>query len=293
MYKPEGILTSLVTPFDKDGNVDEAALREMLEFQCNSKASGISVAANTGEFTNLTTEEVMKLTDISVEAVKGRKKVIIGALAPSMYTNLEIAKHAKEAGADAILLSPPYYITATDDGLYEYFRRIGEVGIPFIIFNIPERCPCNLMPPLIERLMTIDTFVGIKECDPSFPRVEKKLFFINGRISYLMGFVTLALPHFLLGGVGGFFSAGCFAPDILADLYTEAKAGHIEKAIELHKKVLQINDATMTANHPAGVKAAATLCGLHGGYTRAPLGQCTEAEVENIRKTLKEIGMVQ
>lgn len=292
MYKPEGIISSVVTPFKKDGAIDEEALRGLLRFQVSKKIDGLSVTGNTGEFTDLTIPEIKRICDIALEEAGGKTKVVVGALSPSMRDNLEIVKHAKAAGADAVMVSPPYYIAPPADGLFRYFAAIGEVGIPMIIFNHPGRTPYNLMPDMLERLIQIDTFVGMKECDTEMVRVHKKIQALGGRISYLMGHMTLAFYTFLLGGQGGFFSAGNYAPDLVKDLYKECKAGNLEKALELHKKACKLNDVMATANYPAGPKYACTLLGLTGGYCRAPIGELTEKEKAAIKEAMIEAGIL-
>ena len=291
MYRPKGILSSVVTPFTKDGEIDEPALRALLQHQI-TKVDALSVTGNTGEITDLTIDEVKRICDIAMEEASGKVKVIVGALYPSMRDNLEIAKYAKAAGADAVMVSPPYYISPPADGLYEYFETIGKVGIPMIIFNHPGRTPYNLMPDMLERLMQIETFVGIKECDTDMVRVNKKIQAIKGRVSFLMGHMTLALYTWILGGDGGFFSAGNYAADLVTDLYKACKDGNMEKALELHQKVCKLNDAMSTPNFPAGPKYACDLIGLKGGYCRSPIGGLNDKEKENIKRVLVEIGVL-
>ena len=118
MYKPEGIISSVVTPFKKDGAIDEEALRGLLRFQVSKKIDGLSVTGNTGEFTDLTIPEIKRICDIALEEAGGKTKVVVGALSPSMRDNLEIVKHAKAAGSDPVKVSPPYYLAPPADGLF-------------------------------------------------------------------------------------------------------------------------------------------------------------------------------
>jgi len=292
MYKPEGIICSLVTPFDKEENIIEDGFRQLISHQIEQGIHGIGVAPNTGEFINLTFDDLKKLINISVDEVKGRTSIVVGALSPTMQFNIEIAKYAKNAGADAILITPPYYISPSDSGLFEYFRRIGKVGIPMIIFNHPFRTPFNLMPDMIERLLKIKNFVGIKEVDPSMSRNVMRLSMINNRVSYLMGEETLAFYHFLMGGHGGFFALSNIAPKMMLQLYEETKAGNIEVAKDIHLKIIELSEAIYVEDYPAALKEGLNILGFKGGQTRTPLHSLKESSREKLLQVMKNIGLL-
>lgn len=292
MYKPEGIISSMVTPFDDEENIIEESFRELISRQIDAGVHGIGVAPNTGEFINLTFNDLKKIIDISVDEVKGRVGVIVGALSPSMRFNIEIAKYAKAAKADAILLTPPYYIHPSDEGLFEYFRRIGKIGIPMVIFNHPGRTPYNLMPDIIERLLTIDTFVGIKDVDPSMANIVKKLTSIDNRISYLVGKDDIAFYHFLMGGHGGFLALANLMPKMLVQLYDCTKAGNIEMAKDIHLKVLDLCEAVYVEDYPSSLKEGLKMLGYNGGRTRTPLHVLKESSRERLRQSMKNAGLL-
>lgn len=292
MYKPEGIISSMVTPFDNEENIIEDSFRELISYQIEQGCHGIGVAPNTGEFINLTFDDLKRLIDISVDEVKGRTGVIIGALSPTLQFNIEIAKYAKAAGADAVLVTPPYYIRPSDEGLVEYFKRIGKVGIPMIIFNHPVRTPFNLMPDIIERLLKIDTFVGIKEVDPSMANNVKKLMTISNRISYLMGKDDLAFYHFLMGGHGGFLALANIAPKMLVELYEHTKLGNIQAAKDIHLKVLELCEAVYVEDYPSSLKEGLKMLGFNAGRTRIPLHGLKESSREKLRQAMKNSGLL-
>jgi len=292
MYKPKGIISSMITPFDDDENIIEESFRELISRQIDAGVHGIGVAPNTGEFINLTFNELKKIIDISVDEVKGRVGIIVGALSPTIQFNIEIAKYAKDAGADAILLTPPYYIHPSEEGLFEYFRRIGNVGIPMVIFNHPFRTPYNLMPDMIERLFTIDTFVGMKDVDPLIPNVNKKFTICDNRISYLVGEDYMAFYYFLMGGHGGFFALANLIPKMLVQLYDYAKVGNIEKAKDIHLKVLDLCEAVYVEDYPSSLKEGLKMLGYNGGRTRAPLHVLKESSREKLRQSMKNAGIL-
>ncbi len=292
MYKPEGVIGSLVTPFDREGNILEAGFRELISYQIEAGVHGIGIVPNTGEFINLTLDDIKRLVNVCVDEVRGRVPITVGALSPSMRFNIEIAEYSKQAGADAILVGPPYYLAPAGDGLVDYFRRVGEVGIPMVIFNHPYKTPFNIMPDMLEKLFTIPTFVGIKEVDASMARNARRLAFIGDRISYLMGEEDLAFYHFLLGGHGGFFALANIAPRMLVKLYDESKAGNIAEARKLHMDLLTLGEAVYVENYPAAIKEALNMLGLQGGHTRAPIGGLTEASKENLSRVLMKLNLL-
>jgi 4-hydroxy-tetrahydrodipicolinate synthase len=292
MYKPEGVVGSLVTPFDKNGNIMEEGFRELISYQMNAGVHGIGIVPNTGEFINLTMDDIKRLVDITVDEVKGRLPITVGALSPSMRFNIEIAEYSKKVGADAILVGPPYYLAPAGDGLVDYFRQIGAVGIPMVIFNHPYKTPFNIMPDMLEKLFEIPTFVGIKEVDASMTRNVRRLAFIDNRISYLMGEEDLAFYHFILGGHGGFFALSNIVPGMLVSLYEESKAGNLAKARKLHMDLSTLSEVVYVENYPAAIKEALNMMGLKGGYTRAPIGGLTEASKENLARVLTKLNLI-
>lgn len=292
MYKPEGVVGSLVTPFDKEGNILEAAFRELISYQIDAGVHGIGIVPNTGEFINLTLDDIKRLVDVCVDEVKDRVPITVGALSPSMRFNIEIAEYSKQAGADAILVGPPYYLAPSGDGLVNYFRRVGEVGIPMVIFNHPYKTPFNIMPDMLEKLFSIPTFVGIKEVDASMARNARRLAFIDGRISYLMGEEDLAFYHFLLGGHGGFFALSNIAPKMLVSLWDKTRAGNIAEAKKIHMDLLTLSEAVYVENYPAAIKEALNMLGLNGGYTREPIGGLSDKSRENLSRVLTKLNIL-
>lgn len=292
MYKPHGIISSLVTPFDADGRIDETAFRQLIDFQLRAGVDGIALAPNTGEFINLTPDEIRRLTEIAVDQCDGRAPITVGALAPGLWLNVEIARLAKEAGADAVLVGPPYYLGPSKDGLVDYFRALGDVGIPMIIYNHPMKTPYNIMEDTLERLLTIETFVAIKEVDPSMVNNAKRLAMLQDTgVSYLMGEENLAFYHFVLGGHGGFFALANLVPDMLVELWRLTRAHRMDEAIRIHMNLIRLADVVYVENYPAALKEGMALMGLevNGGYTRSPLGGLSEKSRAALKRVLDEL----
>jgi 4-hydroxy-tetrahydrodipicolinate synthase len=290
MYRPYGVIASLVTPFDKDGSIKEKAFRDHIAWVIEGGVHGIGIGPNTGEFINLTFDDTKRLTDIAVDAAKGKVPVTIGALSPSLRTNIDILKYAKQAGADAALVQAPYYLPVSMDKLVDYFKALGDVGIPMIIFNHPYKTPYNLMPDTLEKLMEIESFAAVKEVDMSMARNARRVAFFKGtRISYLMGEEYMTMYHYLHGGDGSFPALVNIVPKMCVELYDACKAGDFKRAEKLHMDMLTLGEAVYVENYPSGLKEAMRLIGRDGGVTREPVGRVTDESLKNIKKALKEI----
>lgn len=291
MYKPHGVIASLITPFDQNGNVKEDALRKHISWVVDAGVHGIGIAPNTGEFVNLTLDDIKRLTDVAIDEAKGRVPVTIGALSASLRQNLDILAYAKNAGADAALVQAPYYLPISKDKLKNYFKALGDIGIPMIIFNHPYKTPYNLMPDVYETLLDISTFVGVKEVDMNMANnARRTVFFKNAGISYLMGEEYMTFYHYLHGGDGCFPALVNIVPDMCVALYNECKAGNIKTAEKLHMDMLTLGEAVYVENYPSGLKEAMEMIGRDGGVTREPVGRLSETSREKVKKALKEIG---
>jgi len=292
MYKPEGIISSMVTPFDEEGKVSENMLRKLITRQIKAGSKGIGITANTGEFINLTFEDIKEIIDITIDEVKGRTGVIVGALSPSMRFNIKIANYAKYAKANAILITTPYYLSPSKEGLFEYFREVGEVGIPMVVYNHPYKTPYDLNEDMIDRLLEIKTFVAIKDVDSSIESIVKKIRLIDNRISYLEGRDELAFYSFLMGGHGGFLSLSNLIPGMLIKMYNYSKSGDITKAKEIHLKVSELCKSIYVDDYPVALKEGLEMLGYNAGKVRAPLQGLKGSSRENLKNSLKKLGLL-
>lgn len=293
MNKPFGVQASLITPFNNDGSVKEEAFRKHISWQIESGVHGIGIGPNTGEFVNLEFHDIKKLIDIAVDEAKKRVPVTVGALSPSMRYNLEIIKYAKEAGASYVLVQAPYYLPPSADKLIDYFKILGAVGIPMIIFNHPYKTPFNLTVDIIEKLFCIDTFVSMKEVNMNMGNNVLRLecLHANGR-TYLQGEEYMALYHYIHGGDGAFPALGNIAPQLCVGLYNACKAGKIEEALKLHMDMLYLGQAVYVENYPSGLKEAMEMVGRDGGVTREPLGKVSPSSRLKIENALRKINLI-
>jgi len=170
----EGVYTAMVTPFDKDGNVDEEGLRKNVEFQIKNGVDGLVPVGTTGECATLSYEEHNRVVEIVVDATKERVPVLAGTGSNSTWEALMLTRHAKEIGADGALMVVPYYNKPTQAGLYAHYKKIAEeVDLPIVIYNIPSRTGVNMLPETMAKLSKLKNIVGVKEATGDMKQVGR------------------------------------------------------------------------------------------------------------------------
>ncbi len=271
MFK--GAITALVTPF-KNGQVDEKALRELIEFQIEGGIDGLVPCGTTGESPTLTHDEHDRVIEITIDAAKKRVPVIAGTGSNSTAEALRLTKHAYEAGADGALIACPYYNKPTQEGLYQHFQLIAQnVPIPIIPYNIPGRTGVNMSPELIARLAKISNIVGVKEASGSLKQMNDVLDLCGPDFDVLSGDDGFTLPLMAIGGKGIISVASNIVPADMAALVDAVEEGNLAKARALHQKMSPLFDVLFIEVNPTPVKAALALMGKIEYEYRLPLVQ--------------------
>src|SRR5271163_3872736 len=212
-YTPRGIYTALVTPFTGADAFDEAAFRKLIEFQIGAGIAGLLVIGGSGEFVSLTLAERQRAVEVAIEQTAGRVPILVGALAPGTREVQATVRHAAQAGADAVLVLPTYYIKASADGVCEHFARVADTAaIPIVAYNNSARTGITLDVRILERLARIPSIVALKECERDLAIVAAKISAIGERIAILSGDDDLGFPTFLLGSPGGIFMSANLVP---------------------------------------------------------------------------------
>ena len=279
MFK--GAMVAIVTPFKND-QVDENALRELIEFQIANGTDGIVPCGTTGESATLTHEEHDRVIEITIDAVKKRVPVIAGTGSNSTAEALRLTKHAYEAGADGALIVCPYYNRPTQEGLYQHFKIIAEnVPIPIIPYNIPSRTGVNLLPEMVAKLAKIKNIVGIKEASGSIKQMSDIINLCGNDFAVLSGDDIFTLPLLAMGGAGIISVISNVAPADMAGLVDAFAAGDMAKAKALHHKMSPLIEALFIEVNPIPVKAALALMGKIEYEYRLPLCKMSEANFEN------------
>jgi 4-hydroxy-tetrahydrodipicolinate synthase len=290
MFK--GAMVAIVTPFKND-QIDEEALRELIEFQIANGTDGIVPCGTTGESATLTHEEHDRVIEITIDAVKKRVPVIAGTGSNNTSEALRLTKHAYEAGADGALIVCPYYNRPTQEGLYQHFKTIAEsVPIPIMPYNIPSRTGVNLMPEMVAKLAKIKNIVGIKEASGSIKQMSDVINLCDKDFAVLSGDDIFTLPLLAIGGAGIISVISNVAPADMAELVDAFAAGDMVRAKALHHKMSALIDALFIEVNPIPVKAALALMGKIEYEYRLPLCKMAEANFEKLRKIMVNYGVI-
>jgi 4-hydroxy-tetrahydrodipicolinate synthase len=290
MFK--GAIVAIVTPF-KNGQIDEEALRELIEFQIVNGTDGIVPCGTTGESATLSHEEHDRVIEITINAVKKRVPVIAGTGSNSTAEALRLTAHAYKAGADAALIVCPYYNRPTQEGLYQHFKTIAEnVPIPIMPYNIPSRTGVNLMPEMVAKLSKIKNIVGIKEASGSIKQMSDIIDLCGEDFVVLSGDDIFTLPLMVMGGAGVISVISNVAPADMAGLVDAFAAGDMARAKALHHKMSELIDALFIEVNPIPVKAALALMGKIKYEYRFPLCKMAEANFEKLKKVMVNYALI-
>ncbi|MBX5437574.1 MAG: 2,4-dihydroxyhept-2-ene-1,7-dioic acid aldolase [Alicyclobacillaceae bacterium] len=284
----------MVTPFTDSGEFDERAYTDLIEWQIESGTHGISCGGTTGEPSSLSLEEREYLFEVTVRAVRGRVPVVLGTGSNNYSDALRLTRHARRLGADAALVIVPYYVRPSQQGLYEYFRRLSdEVDIPIIIYNIPGRTAVNIEPSTVARLRReCRNIIGIKESNKDFEHVCRVLHMCGRDFRVYSGIELLCYPMLAIGGAGHISATANLLPREVADLYNFVAEGRWSDAIDLHYRLLELNDALFWETNPGPLKACLGMMGKIRPVVRPPLALPSADMQEKLRAVLGRYGLV-
>ena len=288
----EGVMTALITPF-RDGEVDEPALRGLVERQIEAGVDGLVPCGSTGESATLSHDEHNRVVEITIDAAAGRVPVVAGTGSNSTAEAIALTAHAKEAGADGALLLSPYYNKPTQQGIYEHYAAVArETGLPLVIYNIPGRTASNIAPETIGRLAQLEHIVGIKEASGDLDQMSHVVAACPEDFAVLSGDDSLTLPLMSVGGKGVISTSSNVAPSQMAALVRTFAAGDAAGARALHHELLPLFDALFCETNPIPVKAACAALGWCDGEIRLPMTQITEPNLERLKVVLKDLGIL-
>ena len=287
----EGSYVAIVTPF-KNGKVDAAALKSLIEFHIENGTSGIVPCGTTGESATLVRAEHEEVIGIAVETCKGRVPVLAGTGSNATHEAIELTQSAEKLGADGALLITPYYNKPTQEGLYQHFTSVAkETKLPIVLYNVPSRTAINMLPVTVVRLAKIQNIVGIKEASGNLMQISEIIQACESDFSVISGEDALNWPILALGGKGFISVTANIVPDKFAQLYKAASEGDIETAKSLHYELLKLNDVMFVETNPIPVKAALAIMGLIGSEFRLPLYSPSEDTLNKLKSVLKEYSL--
>jgi 4-hydroxy-tetrahydrodipicolinate synthase len=290
----QGTATAIVTPFRKDGSIDEAALRKFVDFQIKGGVEALVPVGTTGENPTLSTDEQKKVIEIVIEQANKRVKVFAGAGSNNTADVIEKAKFAKKAGADAALVVGPYYNKPTQNGYFQHFSAVANaVDIPLIIYNVPGRTGGNIEAATMLRMAEeIPTVVMAKEASGNLAQIMEIARNKPENFSLLSGDDSLAYSIVALGGDGCISVVSNEAPREFSDLMRLCIKGEWSEALKLHYLLLPLMNVNFIESSPIPVKTALAMMGYIEETVRLPLVPLTEASRIKLKKVLDDLKLL-
>ncbi|HLI78625.1 MAG TPA: 4-hydroxy-tetrahydrodipicolinate synthase [Candidatus Binataceae bacterium] len=287
-----GALSAIVTPF-RDGEVDERALRDHIEWQIQSGIDGIVPCGSTGESATLTHDEHERVIKIAIDQTRRRVPVIAGTGSNSTAEAIRLTASARAMGADGALMISPYYNKPTQEGIFRHYKMIAAaVDIPLIVYNIPGRTGSNIAPETFARLCEIRNVVGIKEASGSMDQISDIRRLCGDRLTILSGDDSLVVPIMALGGKGVIATISNVMPREMHDLAAAGLAGDFARAREIHYKMMPLMRALFIETNPIPVKQALAFMGRCANELRMPLCPMSAPAADRLKSAMKELKLI-
>ena len=288
-----GSMVALVTPMHEDGALDFRSLQRLVESHISNGTSAIVAVGTTGESATLDEREHCGVIRKVVEMADGRIPVIAGTGANSTREAIDLTRCAMEAGADACLLVTPYYNKPTQEGLYLHHKAVAEaVPIPQILYNVPGRTACDMLPATVERLSHISNIIGIKEATGNLQRAQEILDCCGDQMDLYSGDDATAMDFILKGGKGVISVTANVAPRQMQQMCEAAMKGDRQLAESINNRLMPLHKDLFVESNPIPVKWALYEMGLIPSGIRLPLTVLSENYHETIRKALKVAGVL-
>ncbi len=292
-FKLTGCGTAIVTPFQADESIDEAALRRLIEHQIEGGVDFIVACGTTGESVTLSESEQTRIVALTVEAVAGRVPVVAGAGGYNTREVIEKIRRYEALGIEAILSVTPYYNKPTQEGLYLHFEAIAEASrLPIILYNVPGRTGCNLEPATVVRLAQHPRIVAIKEASGNISQIAELAALVDPEFAIFSGDDALILPVAALGGVGVISVASNLIPREVSELTRLSISGQLDAARELNRRLTPVFKAMFIESNPIPVKAALAMNGMIEEIYRLPMCPLGEANRRRLEVVLQEAGVL-
>lgn len=284
------ISTAMVTPFDKNGNIDFAKTSQLVNFLIQNGSDSLVVAGTTGESPTLTSEEKIALFKHVVSEVNGRVPVIAGTGSNNTKASIDLTKKAEAAGVDAVMLVAPYYNKPNQEGLYLHFKTIAEATeLPVMIYNVPGRTVVSISPDTIARLAELPNVVAVKEASGDLDAMSEIISKTPEDFALYSGDDGLTLPVLSIGGAGVVSVASHVIGNEMQEMIVAFNTGENGRAGAIHRQLLPVMKQLFKAPNPAPVKTALQLKGLDVGPVRLPLISLTETERNELTNVINSI----
>ncbi len=292
IFKGAGV--AIVTPFHEDGSINYEKFEELVEEQIAGGTDAIIVCGTTGEASTLTHEEHLDLIRFCAEKVKGRIPVIAGTGSNCTDTAVYLSTEAEKYGVDGLLVVTPYYNKATQNGLFLHYKKIADaVKLPIILYNVPSRTGCNILPQTVVRLCTeVSNIVGIKEASGNISQVVKLMSLAQGKIDLYSGNDDQVVPLLSMGGLGVISVVSNVAPKQVHDMCRLFFDGDVAGSAREQMRLIELSDALFSEVNPIPVKTAMNLMGKNVGPLHMPLSEMEPKNVETLKRAMKNYGIL-
>ena len=289
-----GCGTAMVTPFRRDGGLDEATLIRLINRQIEAGIDFLVPCGTTGESPTLSREEHLRVVELTVDLAKGKVPVLAGAGGYNTVEVIALARELAAIGVDGILSVTPYYNKPTQEGLYQHYRAIASAtSLPIVLYSVAGRTGVNIEPPTVKRLAEIDNIIGIKEASGSISQMGTILNTVPEDFIVLSGDDAIALPFIALGGRGVISVVSNEIPEEMSYLTRLCLKGDFARAREMQRRYQPLMEVNFVESNPIPVKAAMAEMGLLDPVWRLPLVAPKGENQERIRNVLASLGLVE
>lgn len=289
-----GAGVAIITPFHQDGSINYGAFERLIEFQIENGTDAVIVAGTTGEASTLSHQEHLNLIRHCVDIVNRRIPVIAGTGSNCTETAVHLSREAQRYGADGVLLVSPYYNKATQNGLYEHFKRIAsEIKIPALLYNVPSRTGCNIQPETVIRLCRdIDNIIGVKEASGSISQITRLFSLADGNVDVYSGNDDQIVPILSLGGKGVISVLSNVAPKQTHEICQLFFEGKVAESARTQLMSIELVEALFREVNPIPVKSGLNFMGYQAGMPRMPLTELEAEHQEELKKAMQRYGLI-
>ena len=292
-FIPKGIIPAMVTPFDGEGRINEAALRKLVDYLTEGGVHGLFPVGSQGEFYALDKEEKKKVIETVMDQAKGKVPVYAGTGAVTTKEVITLTKMAEDIGVDAVSVITPFFICPTQSELYDHYLAIAKsTSLPVVLYNNPGRTGVDLSVDVVARLSKVDNIVGIKDSSGDMTLTSEYIRNTGEDFSVLSGRDTLIYAILLYGGKGAIAATANVAPKLVVEIYEAYVRGNVEQARKAQAKLAPLRLAFSLGSFPVVIKDALELIGIEVGPARAPVKSLNLNNKEKLKSILRQLGLL-
>ena len=291
----EGVFVPHITPFQRNGEINEDALRQCVRFWVEEGLSGLVPCGSNGEAPYLLKEERKRVIEIVVDEVNGKVPVVAGTGAISTRETIQLTKDAKSIGVNAALVVTPFYYKYSSKEIYDHYSTVIEaVDLPILIYNVPKFTGFSLEPSVVYELVSeYDGVVGIKDSSGNLGQIAELTRLVGDKVSVLAGTADVIFPTLMLGGKGAVIAVANVTPRLCGALYKAFKEGEFVDSSKLQRRICYVNEALIKRhNQLSAIKEALNMKGLPAGYPRKPTALLEKTEKGEIKEMLEIVDAV-